>query len=166
MTVLAPIAEERGCPSCGHDLDGGTPGSPCVRCQTLVCSGCGSAIDESEEGRCAFCRMLDRGDDLLVCHDSRGWVERTTRARRPHMRKIVVTEHRVPCGCGCGMVEVPYPAANLLNDHEEALREAERRRREAERWSMVSSDGRLDELIEGVLDDVDRIFERDRRRDG
>jgi predicted amidophosphoribosyltransferase len=40
----------------------------------LRCSGCNAGVDPTEEGLCSFCRMQQRGDDLLVCHDDRGWL--------------------------------------------------------------------------------------------
>jgi hypothetical protein len=59
----------------------------------LRCSGCGAGVDPTEEGRCAHCRMEDRGDDQLLSHDSRGWLGEDG--------------ERVPCQCGCGMTAVP-----------------------------------------------------------
>ena len=80
----------------------------------LVCDGCGVALDEHEGGRCAFCRMEDRGDNLLVCHDDRGWLDGWTDG----FVMVTVTRYtgtelvprprpvrrRVSCGCGCGQV--------------------------------------------------------------
>lgn len=64
-----------------------------------ACGGCGGTIDRHEGGRCAFCRMRDRGDNTLLAHDDRGWEG----ARRT----------RVLCECGCGMTEVPEPAEDV-----------------------------------------------------
>jgi hypothetical protein len=78
----------------------------------LRCSGCGAGVDEHEGNLCAFCRRDDRGDNALLSHDDRGWVDRVEHVR--HARAGPYTsawteriEHRVPCGCGCGMDAVP-----------------------------------------------------------
>jgi hypothetical protein len=77
----------------------------------LRCSGCNAPVDRYEEGRCAFCRMADRGDDQLLSHDSRGWIDRIAKVRHRNQASLKQgtspqtwterVEHRVPCGCGC-----------------------------------------------------------------
>lgn len=83
----------------------------------LTCSGCGAEVDATEEGRCAHCRMLDRGDDALLTHDSRGWHDGYEKAwvlrpavdpggRRNRSRfaqHLTQVEKRKPCECGCQM---------------------------------------------------------------
>lgn len=81
----------------------------CPSCGTPLCTRCGVTISEREEGRCAFCRMADRGDDALLSHDERGWIGVTELRQRTPWSKRQLVETRIPCGCGCGMVEVPDP---------------------------------------------------------
>lgn len=69
-------------PPASDDLDG----------SRHVC-GCGNGV-APWEGRCAWCRMQERGDDRLLCHDGRGW---------PMVTAGPVVLIRQPCGCGCGM---------------------------------------------------------------
>lgn len=77
------------------------------------CERCGAGVDEHESPLCAFCRRDDRGDDQLLSHDSRGWLESFEIVRRgrgghfgsgPWTERI---EHRVPCGCGCRLAFDP-----------------------------------------------------------
>lgn len=73
------------------------------------CSGCGGPISVWEEGRCAFCRSDDRGDNQLLAHDSRGYLDEDG-----------VT--RIPCGCGCERpVIVPEPRDMELDDVKDIL---------------------------------------------
>jgi hypothetical protein len=55
----------------------------------MNCRGCGGAVREIEEGRCAFCRMRDRGDNRLIAHN----------AANP--------------GCACGCRDAPARLAEL-----------------------------------------------------
>jgi hypothetical protein len=73
------------------------------------CTGCGNPISVWEEGRCAFCRSDDRGDNQLLAHDSRGYLDEDG-----------VT--RIPCGCGCERpVIVPEPRDMELDDVKDIL---------------------------------------------
>jgi hypothetical protein len=71
------------------------------------CNGCGAEVEPQEEGRCAFCRADDRGDDQLLAHDSRGYLD-------------VDGKTRIPCGCGCGkapILDVPRdPLLDVVRD--------------------------------------------------
>lgn len=52
------------------------------------CDTCGFVVDVHEGGRCAWCRMVARGDNVLVAHDDRGWHHPTH------------PDRRIRCACG------------------------------------------------------------------
>lgn len=74
------------------------PPAPAPAAAEPRCDTCGFVVDAHEGRRCAWCRMVARGDNALVSHDDRGWHHPTDPGRRTR------------CSCGGSGCDPVNPA--------------------------------------------------------